>query len=58
MCAEASKTSADFSLGVEGQSTIADEVNKAYEAAVINGDDVKESLASAQEAVDALLKQG
>lgn len=58
MCAQASRTSADFSLGVEGQSTIADEVNKAYEAAVINGDDVKESLASAQQAVDALLKQG
>lgn len=58
MCAEASKTSADFSLGVEGQSTIADEVNKAYEAAIINGDDVKQSLASAQEAVDALLRQG
>ncbi|QPL04644.1 MULTISPECIES: ABC transporter substrate-binding protein [Actinomyces] len=57
MCAEASTTSADFSLGVEGQSTIADEVNKAYEAAVINGDNVKESLAHAHDAVDALLKQ-
>lgn len=55
MCAEASQTSADFSLGVEGQSTIADEVNKAYEAAIVNGDDVKAALAQAQDAVNALL---
>lgn len=55
MCAQASKTSADFSLGVEGQSTIADEVNKAYEAAIVNGDDVRASLDAAQSAVNAIL---
>ncbi|MCL3776611.1 MULTISPECIES: sugar ABC transporter substrate-binding protein [unclassified Actinomyces] len=55
MCAQASLTSADFSLGVEGQSTIADEVNKAYEAAIVNGDDVAASLAAAAGSVNMIL---
>lgn len=57
MSAKASQTSQDFSLGVANQSKIQDAVNKAYQAAIINGDDIKASLTQAETDVNNILKE-
>lgn len=56
MSAKASQTSKDFSLGVANQGNIQSTVNKAYEAAIVNGDDVQKSLDQAEQDVNKLLK--
>lgn len=57
MSAQASLTSKDFSLGVEGQGDIQTAVNKAYEASIINGDDIQASLDQAEADVNKLLQE-
>lgn len=54
--AQVSKTSEDYSIGVEGQSDIQDAINKAYEASIINGQDISTSLKNAETKVNSLLK--
>lgn len=57
MSAQASQTSKDFSLGVANQGNIQTAVDKAYEAVIINGDDVQASLDQAEEDVNKLLAE-
>lgn len=57
MSAKASQTSKDFSLGVANQSNIEDAINKAYEASIINGDDIQGALDTAESDVNGLLKK-
>ncbi|WOC32780.1 MULTISPECIES: ABC transporter substrate-binding protein [Caproicibacterium] len=57
MSAKVSKTSEDYSLGVEGQSDIQDAVNKVYEAAITSGQDVNTALKNAETKVNSLLKK-
>lgn len=57
MSAKASQTSQDFSLGVGNQSNIQNAINKAYEAVIINGDDVQAALDQAEKDVNALLAE-
>ena len=49
MSAKASLTSQDFSLGIASQDAIATAINKAYEASIINGEDIRASLKQAEE---------
>lgn len=55
MSAKASQTSEDFSLGIGDQSNIQDAVDKAYEASIINGDDIQASLDQAETDVNDIL---
>lgn len=55
MSAKASLTSQDFSLGVANQGTIQAAINKAYEAAIVNGDDIEGALRQAEEDVNIIL---
>lgn len=57
MSAKASLTSGDFSLGVGNQSNIQDAINKAYEASIINGDDIQAALDQAEIDVNNLLAE-
>ncbi len=57
MSAKASLTSKDFSLGVADQTSIQTAVDKAYEAAIINGDDIQASLDQAEADVNAILAE-
>lgn len=57
MSAKASKTSKDFSLGIADQTNIQTAVDKAYEAAITNGEDIKASLAQAEADVNAILAE-
>ncbi len=57
MSAKASLTSKDFSLGVADQTSIQTAVDKAYEAAIINGDDIQASLDQAEADVNAILSE-
>lgn len=57
LSAKISKTSADYSLGVEGQSDILEAINKVYEATIVGGEDIKPSLEIATEKVDSILKK-
>ena len=57
MSAQASETSADFSLGVGNQNNIQTAVNKAYEAVIINGDEIQPALDQAEADVNALLAE-
>lgn len=57
MSAQASQTSKDFSLGVANQGNIQTAVDKAYEAVIINGDDIQTSLNQAEEDVNKLLAE-
>lgn len=56
MSAQASLTSQDFSLGVADQGNIQTAVDKAYEAVIINGEDIQASLDQAEADVNGLLK--
>lgn len=56
MSAQLSDTSKDYSLGVEGQSDIQANVNKAYEAAIIGGNDIQGALDNAEQLVNSELK--
>lgn len=56
MSSKASQSSEDFSLGVANQENIQSAVNKAYEAIIVNGDDVQKSLNQAEQDVNKLLK--
>ena len=55
--AKVSKTSKDYSLGVEGQSDIQDAVNKVYEATITSGQDTSAALKNAETKVNQLLKK-
>lgn len=55
--AQVSKTSEDYSIGVEGQSDIQDAIDKVYEASIINGQDISTSLKNAETKVNSLLKK-
>lgn len=57
MSAKASLTSKDFSLGIGDQSNIQTAVDKAYEAAITNGDDVQTALDQAEADVNAILAE-
>lgn len=57
MSAKASLTSQDFSLGVVNQGTIQAAINKAYEASIINGDDIEAALRQAEEDVNIILQE-
>ena len=57
MSAKASLTSQDFSLGVANQGTIQAAINKAYEASIINGDDIAAALKQAEEDVNKILAE-
>ncbi|MDO4284577.1 MAG: sugar ABC transporter substrate-binding protein [Eubacteriales bacterium] len=52
MSASLSDSSKDYSLGVEGQSEIQEDVNKAYQETIINGGDAKQALDAAAEEVN------
>lgn len=56
MSAELSDTSKDYSLGIEGQSDIQDDVNKVYEAAIISGIDIQQALDNSTKLVNSELK--
>lgn len=58
MSAKASLSSRDFSLGVADQDTIQDTVNHVYEAVIINGEDIQESLDAAERSVNEILSAG
>lgn len=57
MSAKASQTSKDFSLGVADQTNIQSAVDKAYESAITNGDDISETLNQAEADVNAILEE-
>jgi len=57
MSAKASLTSKDFSLGIGDQSNIQTAVDKAYEAAITNGDDVQAALDQAEADVNGILAE-
>ena len=57
MSAKLADTSKDYSLGVEGQSDIQDDVNKAYEKAITAGGDVQSALDNSEQLVNAELKK-
>ena len=57
MSAKASLTSQDFSLGIASQDAIATAINKAYEASIINGEDIRASLKQAEEDVNKILSE-
>ncbi len=57
MSAKASLTSKDFSLGVADQNNIQTAVDKAYEAAITNGDEVQAALDQAEADVNAILAE-
>ena len=57
MSAKASLTSKDFSLGIGDQSNIQTAVDKAYEAAITNGDDVQTALDQAEADVNGILAE-
>lgn len=57
MSAKASLTSKDFSLGIGDQSNIQAAVDKAYEAAITNGDDVQTALDQAEADVNGILAE-
>ncbi|MGP1434342.1 MAG: ABC transporter substrate-binding protein [Catonella sp.] len=57
MSAKASLTSQDFSLGIANQGTIQTAINKAYEASIINGDDIAGALKQAEEDVNKILAE-
>ncbi len=57
MSVEVSKSSKDFSLGVEGQGDIQTQVNKVYEAVIPSGGDIQAALDKQEKAVNSLLNQ-
>lgn len=57
MSVEVSKTSMDYSLGVEGQGDIQAAVNKIYEATIISGKDIQEALDITEQSVNSLLNK-
>lgn len=57
MSVDVSKSSKDFSLGVEGQGNIQDAVNKVYEAVITSNGDIQKALDTQEKAVNSLLKQ-
>lgn len=57
MSAEASKTSRDFAMGIAKEDNVQVAINKAYEASIINGDDIVKSLNQAEEDVNKLLEK-
>ena len=57
MSAKASLTSQDFSLGVANQGNIQTAINKVYESAIINGEDIKAALDRAEADVNKLLEE-
>ena len=57
MSAKASLTSKDFSLGIGDQSNIQTAVNKAYESAITNGDDIQAALDQAEADVNGILAE-
>jgi putative chitobiose transport system substrate-binding protein len=57
MSVQVSKTSKDYSLGTEGQNDIQDAVNKIYQAAIINGEDIQKSLDKQEKAVNSILSK-
>ena len=57
MSVTVSKTSRDFSLGVEGQSDIQDAVNKVYQAVITSDGDIQSALSNQEKAVNSLLQK-
>jgi putative chitobiose transport system substrate-binding protein len=57
MSVDISKTSKDYSLGIEGQGEVQSTVNKVYEAVIINGDDIQKTLDAQEKAVNSVLKK-
>lgn len=55
MSAKVSKTSKDYSLGVEDQNGIQTLVNKVYEGSIVNGTDIQACLDEQEKAVNDLL---
>lgn len=57
MSVDVSKTSKDYSLGVEGQSEIQTAVDKIYEAVIVNGADIQQTLDAQEKAVNLILNK-
>ncbi len=57
MSVDVSKTSKDYSLGVEGQGDIQSAVNKVYEAVITSNGDIQSALDAQEKAVNSILKQ-
>lgn len=57
MSVDVSKTSKDFSLGVEGQGDIQDAVNKVYQAVITSNSDIQSALDQQEKAVNSILQQ-
>ncbi len=57
MSVDVSKTSRDFSLGVEGQGDIQDAVNKVYQAVITSNSEIQPALDQQEKAVNSLLQQ-
>lgn len=57
MSAKASKNSEDFSLKIANQNNIQIAINKIYQAVIINGEDIKESLKIGEEDVNKILSK-
>lgn len=55
--AKISKTSKDYSLGVQGQGDIQDAINKIYEATITSGQDVSAAMKNGETKVNSLLKK-
>lgn len=57
MSVDVSKSSMDYSLGVEGQSEIQSAVNKVYEAVISSDGEIQSALDQQEKAVNSLLQQ-
>lgn len=57
MSVDISKTSKDYSLGIDSQGEVQTAVNKAYEAVIINGADIQKTLDAQEKAVNNALKK-
>lgn len=57
MSAKASKTSKDFALGITQEDNVQNAINKAYEASIINGDDITKALDQAAKDVEKLINE-
>lgn len=57
MSVDISKTSKDYSLGIEGQSDVQDAINDIYEAVITNGGDIQKTLDVQVETVNRILSK-
>ncbi|SHO43044.1 ABC transporter substrate-binding protein [Anaerocolumna xylanovorans] len=57
MSVDISKTSKDYSLGIEDQGDVQSGVNKVYEAVIINGADIQKTLDAQEKAVNSVLQK-